>query len=136
MKIKQRTTLKHKISYTVMILSMVFLMSLLLLRSWQNKIKSQRLDQSMSRKVSRENAETPGPKGKKRPKSVPETSGDFFYAVTPSSSTESDFENDSSQNASQVYLARIDGVWLFRNFETGQDRVLTQDEIKKYTADP
>lgn len=81
MKTKQRTTLKNTILYTAMTLSMVFLMGLLLLHSWQNKIKSQKLDQSMSRKVSRENAETPGPKGKKRPKGVPETSGDFFMLL-------------------------------------------------------
>lgn len=131
---KQKSTLKHKISYIVIIVSVIFTMFLLLLNSWQNNIKSQKLDQSMSRKVSLENEKIPGPKGNKRPKNVPETSGKSFAAST--SVKESELENDASRNASPVYLMQEDGVWIFRNFDTGKDHILTKEEIQKYVTNP
>jgi len=108
-------------------------MTFMALKYWQDTISSQKMDQEMSQRVSRENAAIPGPKGNKRPKNVPETSGKSFAAST--SVTASELENDASRNASPVYLMQEDGVWIFRNFETGKDHVLTKEEIQKYVTD-
>lgn len=64
----------------------------------------------------------------KRPEKVPPTSGESVAASTPATQAGQD------TTASPVYLMQVDGVWLFRNIETGQDHQLTPDEIQRYVS--
>ena len=85
--------------------------------------------QALSQRVASENAAVTGLYGKeKRPTNVPETSGESVAASTPATQVGRD------TNASPVYLMQVDGVWLFRNVETGQDHQLTPDEIQRYVS--
>ena len=85
--------------------------------------------QALSQRVASENAAVTGLYGKeKRPDKVPATSGESVAASTPATQVGRD------TNASPVYLMQVDGVWLFRNVETGQDHQLTPDEIQRYVS--
>lgn len=85
--------------------------------------------QALSQRVASENAAVTGLYGKeKRPDKVPATSGESVAASTPATQVGRD------TNASPVYLMKVDGVWLFRNVETGQDHQLTPDEIQQYVS--
>ena len=85
--------------------------------------------QALSQRVASENAAVTGLYGKeKRPDKVPATSGESVAASTPANQVGRD------TNANPVYLMQVDGVWLFRNVETGQDHQLTPDEIQRYVS--
>ncbi|MGL5466561.1 MAG: hypothetical protein ACRDBE_06890 [Leuconostoc lactis] len=85
--------------------------------------------QALSQRVASENAAVTGLYGKeKRPDNVPVTSGESVAASAPATQAGQD------TTASPVYLMQVDGVWLFRNFETGQDHQLTPDEIQQYVS--
>lgn len=85
--------------------------------------------QALSQRVASENAAVTGLYGKeKRPDKVPATSGESVAASTPATQVGRD------TNASPVYLMQVDGIWLFRNVETGQDHQLTTDEIQRYVS--
>lgn len=127
---KQKNIIKT--TYTLIAVLAISVVLFFSLPSWRNINKTKNSDQEISRKISRENAETLGPKGNKRPKSIPETSGKSFTGTK--SIEHSDVDNNDDPNTSSVYLMQINGVWIFRNFETGQDRELNQDEIQKYTT--
>ena len=84
--------------------------------------------QALSQRVASENAAT-GLYGKeKRPDNVPVTSGESVAASAPATQAGQD------TTASPVYLMQVDGVWLFRNVETGQDHQLTPNEIQRYVS--
>lgn len=78
----------YKKRYVITAGLIIGVMTFMALKSWQDTISSQKMDQEMSQKVSRENAAIPGPKGNKRPKSVPETSGKSFAAATSVTASE------------------------------------------------
>lgn len=85
--------------------------------------------QALSQRVASENAAVKGLYGKeKRPDKVPATSGESVAASTPANQVGRD------TNANPVYLMQVDGVWLFRNVETGQNHQLTPDEIQRYVS--
>ena len=85
--------------------------------------------QALRQQVASENAAVTGLYGKeKRPDNVPATSGESVAASTPATQAGQD------ATASPVYLMPVDGVWLFRNVETGQDQQLTPDEIQQYVS--
>lgn len=85
--------------------------------------------QALSQRVASENAAVTGLYGKeKRPDKVPPTSGESVAASTPATQAGQD------TTASPVYLMQVDGVWLFRNIEIGQDHQLTPDEIQRYVS--
>lgn len=85
--------------------------------------------QALSQRVASENAAVTGLYGKeKRPDNVPVTSGESVAASAPTTQAGQD------TTASPVYLMQVDGVWLFRNVETGQDHQLTPDEIQRYVS--
>ena len=85
--------------------------------------------QALSQRVASENAAVTGLYGKeKRPDKVPATSGKSVAASTPATQVGQD------TTANPVYLMQVDGVWLFRNVETGQDHQLTPDEIQRYVS--
>ena len=85
--------------------------------------------QALSQRVASENAAVTGLYGKEnRPDKVPATSGESVAASTPATQVGRD------TNASPVYLMQVDGVWLFRNVETGQDHQLTPDKIQRYVS--
>lgn len=85
--------------------------------------------QALSQRVASENAAVTGLYGKeKRPDNVPVTSGESVAASAPATQAGQD------TTASPVYLMQVDGVWLFRNVETGQDHQLTTDEIQRYVS--
>ncbi|QEA46756.1 hypothetical protein FGL80_00280 [Leuconostoc lactis] len=85
--------------------------------------------QALSQRVASENAAVTGLYGKeKRPDKVPATSGESVAASTPANQVGRD------TNANPVYLMQVDGVWLFRNVETGQNHQLTPDEIQRYVS--
>lgn len=85
--------------------------------------------QALSQRVASENVAVTGLYGKeKRPDKVPPTSGESVAASTPATQAGQD------TTASPVYLMQVDGVWLFRNIETGQDHQLTPDEIQRYVS--
>ena len=64
----------------------------------------------------------------KRPTNVPETAGESVAASAPATQVGQD------TTANPVYLMQVDGVWLFRNVETGQNHQLTPDEIQQYVS--
>lgn len=81
--------------------------------------------QALSQRVASENAAVTGLYGKeKRPTNVPTTAGESVAASAPATQAGQD------TTASPVYLMQVDGVWLFRNVETGQDHQLIPDEIQ------
>ncbi|QEA44312.1 hypothetical protein FGL83_06355 [Leuconostoc lactis] len=85
--------------------------------------------QALSQRVASENAAVTGLYGKeKRPDNVPVTSGESVASSAPATQAGQD------TTASPVYLMQVDGVWLFRNVETGQDHQLTPDEIQRYVS--
>ncbi|HCH59930.1 hypothetical protein D0498_07020 [Leuconostoc lactis] len=85
--------------------------------------------QALSQRVASENAAVTGLYGKeKRPTNVPTTAGESVAASAPATQAGQD------TTASPVYLMQVDGVWLFRNVETGQDHQLTPDEIQRYVS--
>ena len=85
--------------------------------------------QALSQRVASENAAVTGLYGKeKRPDKVPATAGESVAAGAPATQAGQD------TTASPVYLMQVDGVWLFRNIETGQDHQLTPDEIQQYVS--
>lgn len=85
--------------------------------------------QALSQQVASENAAVTGLYGKeKRPDNVSVTSGESVTASAPTTQVGQD------TTASPVYLMQVDGVWLFRNVETGQDHQLTPDEIQRYVS--
>ena len=85
--------------------------------------------QALSQRVASENAAVTGLYGKeKRPTNVPTTAGESVAASAPATQAGQD------TTASPVYLMQVDGVWLFRNDETGQDHQLTPDEIQRYVS--
>ena len=85
--------------------------------------------QALSQQVASENAAVTGLYGKeKRPDNVPVTSGESVAASAPTTQTGQD------TTVSPVYLMQVDGVWLFRNVETGQDHQLIPAEIQRYVS--
>ena len=85
--------------------------------------------QALSQRVASENAAVTGLYGKeKRPTNVPTTAGESVAASAPATQAGQD------TTASPVYLMQVDGVWLFRNIEIGQDHQLTPDEIQRYVS--
>ena len=85
--------------------------------------------QGLSQRVASENAAVTGLYGKeKRPDNVPATSGESVAASTPATQV------GQETTASPVYLMQVEGVWLFRNVDTGQDHQLTPDEIQQYVG--
>ncbi|ANY12073.1 hypothetical protein BCR17_06675 [Leuconostoc lactis] len=85
--------------------------------------------QALSQRVASENAAVTGLYGKeKRPTNVPTTAGESVAAALAATQAGQD------TTASPVYLMQVDGVWLFRNVETGQDHQLTPDEIQRYVS--
>lgn len=85
--------------------------------------------QALSQRVVSENAAVTGLYGKeKRPDNVPTTAGASVAASAPATQAGQD------TTASPVCLMQVDGVWLFRNVETGQDHQLTPDEIQRYVS--
>lgn len=85
--------------------------------------------QALSQRVASENAAVTGLYGKeKRPDKVPATAGESVAAGAPATQAGQD------TTASPVYLMQVDGVWLFRNIEIGQDHQLTPDEIQRYVS--
>ena len=85
--------------------------------------------QALSQRVASENAAVTGLYGKEKlPTNVPTTAGESVAASAPATQAGQD------TTASPVYLMQVDGVWLFRNVETGQDHQLTPDEIQRYVS--
>ena len=55
----------YKKRYIIIAGLIIGILIFMALKSWQDTISSQKMDQEMSQKVSRENAAIPGPKGTK-----------------------------------------------------------------------